>query len=330
MKPLNYSIGLLIICILVFAGNMYINQPADFSLIEGLTNTKGLDYLILWKIRIPRFILALLAGGALSLAGYLMQHLTNNSLADPYLLGTAGGASLGANLVITGLLPLGVISSVGGLTVGAFLVALLVTVLLMIIAHDKGKINVFKLLLGGVALTSLTGSLNALILFMVSDKNQLSEIIFWSMGALSRASWTSISVLSVTLCSTLILLFFLKKELSLILLGEEKASLLGMKVERFKWGIVVLSTLITAVTVSFTGPIGFIGLFVPHFIRRVFGVNGAFNSIFVVLTGGVFLATCDGFSKIIYPPVGLPIGIITAILGIPFFIILVIKSNYKF
>ena len=329
MKSINYIISLLIIAVLVFIGNMYVNQPNDFVLFTALSDTNSLDYLILWKIRIPRFILALLAGGGLSLAGYLMQHLTNNSLADPYLLGTAGGASLGANLVITGLVPLGIFS-IGGITIGAFLVALLVTVLLMVIAHENGKINVFKLLLGGVALTSLTGSLNTLILFMVSDKDQLTEIIFWSMGALSRATWTSISILSVVLFSTLILLVFLKKELSLILLGEEKASLLGMKVEQFKWGIVILSTLITAVTVSFTGPIGFIGLFIPHFIRHVFGVNGAFNSIFVVLTGGVFLATCDGLSKVIYPPVGLPIGIITAILGIPFFIFLVIKSNYKF
>ncbi len=308
---------------------MHLSQPTGFSLSKALTDQTSLDYLIIWQLRIPRFILALLAGGALSLAGYLMQHLTNNSLADPYLLGTAGGASLGANLVITGLLPLGV-HSIGGITVGAFLVALLVTVLLLFIAHEKGKINVFKLLLGGVALTSLTGSLNALILFLISDKNQLSEIIFWSMGALSRANWTAIYILGTVLLFTLVLLVFLKKELGLILLGEEKASLLGMKTERFKWGIVTLSTLITAVAVSFTGPIGFIGLFVPHFIRRVFGVNGTFNTIFVVLTGGVFLATCDGLSKLIYPPVGLPIGIITAILGIPFFIFLVIKSNYRF
>jgi len=308
---------------------MYVNQSGDFSLLSSLTDTVSLDYLILWKIRIPRFVLALLAGGSLSLAGYLMQHLTNNSLADPYLLGTAGGASLGANLVITGLLPLGVLS-IAGITVGAFLVALIVTVLLMLISHERGKINVFKMLLGGVALTSLTGSLNALLLFMVSDKNQLSEIIFWSMGALSRANWTAVLIIFVTLFTTLISLFFFRKELSLILLGEEKAALLGMKVERFKWSIVFVSTLLTAVTVSFTGPIGFIGLFVPHFIRRVFGVNGAFNSIFVVLTGGVFLAACDGLSKVIYPPVGLPIGVITAILGIPFFIFLVVKSNYRF
>lgn len=329
MKYLNFTILLLILSVSVFLATILIGQPDDFDLLEAFTNSESLNHLIIWKIRVPRFVTALLAGGALSLAGYLLQHLTNNSLADPYLLGTASGASLGANLVITGLLPLGFFS-LSGIALGAFIVGLGVTVLLMVISFEKGKVNVFKLLLGGVAMTSLCGALNALLLFTISDKNQLSEIIFWSMGSLERATWSNISIITVVLFSTIILLLFLRKELSLILLGEERASLLGMNVERFKWGVVVLSTLITSVTVAFTGPIGFIGLFVPHFIRRVLGVNAPFNSIFVVLTGGVFLGACDVISKIVYPPVGLPIGIITAILGIPFFIFLVVKSNYRF
>ena len=116
----------------------------------------------------------------------------------------------------------------------------------------------------------------------------------------------------------------------MLLIGQERALQLGLQVEKVKWVIVIIATIITATCVAFVGPIGFVGLFVPHFIRSVFGANGALNVIFVVLIGGSFLVSCDIIGRLVHPPVGLPIGVITSIIGIPFFIWLVVKSNYRF
>jgi iron complex transport system permease protein len=317
-------LSLFIGSVMVYLG-LSIQQSTHFSLWE----LSPQEHQILYAIRLPRIITALIVGGSLALSGYLMQNLTQNPLAEPYLLGTAGGASLGANLVISGVFSLTFVNTFS-IAIGAIIVASITTVFLLTISYDRGKLNVFKLLLGGVAMTSLAGALNAVLTYLVNDQQKVTEIVFWSMGSLSRTNSHSILLIATILCISMILTLVFKKELSLLLLGQEKASQLGLKTESFKWGIVAVSTVLTAVSVAFTGPIGFIGLFVPHFIRLVFGVNGALNIIFVVVSGGVFLLMCDVLSKIIYPPIGLPIGIVTSLIGIPFFIFLISKSKYKF
>ncbi len=302
-----------------------IHQSVDFSLLD-LSKT---DSLIIYQIRLPRLLTGLLVGGSLALSGYLLQNLTSNALADPYLIGTAGGASLGANLVLSGLLGSGMIHSLG-ISVLAVVMAFFVTLIILTISFDRGQLSVFRLLLGGIAFTSLTGAINAVIIYTVGDVNKVSEIIFWSFGSLAKSNWLSISILCGTLVSSLVVIMIFSKELQMMLLGQSKAKSLGVNVEFVKWIIVIVATILTAISVAFAGPIGFVGLFVPHFIRSVFGSNSAFNVIFVVLLGGGFLVICDIIGRLVYPPIGLPIGVVTSIVGIPFFIWLVVKSSYRF
>lgn len=325
MRNSIYILISLVLLILVSVLSFYINQSDEFSLFN-LTET---DVLIVNQIRIPRLVTGLIVGGGLALSGYLLQNLTNNALADPYLIGTAGGASLGANLVISGIASSSLFH-LASISLSAVLVALGVTLIILKISYEKGQLSVFRLLLAGIAFTSLTGAINAVIIYTVGDANKVSEIIFWSMGSLAKSDWSNISIMSIALVASLIIVFVFRKELQMMLLGQERAFSLGVNVEKVKWTIVIVSTVLTAICVAFVGPIGFVGLFVPHFIRSVFGSNGALNVIFVVLIGGGFLVTCDVIGRLVYPPVGLPIGVITSIIGIPFFIWLVVKSNYRF
>ena len=325
MRVIFYIVSFLLLILTVSYLSLSINQSTDFSLLD-LSKT---DTLIIYQIRLPRLLTGLLVGGCLALSGYLLQNLTNNALADPYLIGTAGGASLGANLVLSGLLGSTMMHS-WGISFLAIIMAFIITLIILTISFEKGQLSVFRLLLGGIAFTSLTGAINAVIIYTVGDVNKVSEIIFWSFGSLNKSTWLSIEILGTTLASSLMVITVFRKELQMMLLGQSKAKSLGVKVETIKWITVIVATILTATCVAFAGPIGFVGLFVPHFIRSVFGSNSAFNVIFVVLFGGVFLVTCDIIGRLVYPPIGLPIGVVTSIIGIPFFIWLVVKSSYRF
>ncbi|MDB4835240.1 iron ABC transporter permease [Cyclobacteriaceae bacterium] len=324
MRKLIYIAAIVLSLLFVGYVLLFHGQEQGFSL-ASLTSDESI---ILFQIRLPRLAIGFLVGGGLALSGYLLQHITNNSLADPYLLGTSGGASLGANLVISGV-------AFGGVTLlnvafGALLMATIVTVVLLILATEKGHVNVFKLLLGGVSITSMCGALNALLIYLVNDQSKVAEIVFWSMGSLSRAKWDVAILIAICLLLSIVVITIYSKELMMMLVGHQKAKVLGMNVEQFKWVVISISTILTSVSVAFTGPVGFVGLFVPHFIRAVYGVAGRFNVIFVVLTGGVFLVVCDAIGKLLYAPIGLPIGVVTALIGVPFFVWLVVKSDYKF
>jgi len=299
----------------------------DFSF---LFNQKSItEDVIFYEIRLPRVLFVFLAGGAICLSGYLLQLLVQNPLADPYILGTAGGVTFGVNLSILGIIPI-VYQGILLLPLWGFLFGLLVTILVVMISNRKKQINAFILVLGGVAISSFTVALSSLFIYLSTSSEKLRTIIFWAMGSFQYAQWKHIPVLLVSLVIIAALFQFYQKKLHLMVLGEQMAIDSGLKYKRFQWLIILSSCWLTAFCVSVCGPISFVGLIVPHFVRAFFGTIGRYNVIFAVLLGGGIMLLSDLLAKMAYPPVGLPIGVVTSLIGIPFFIYLLIKTSYRF
>ncbi|MEY3451791.1 MAG: hypothetical protein RL711_1617, partial [Bacteroidota bacterium] len=286
-------IGFLItlMCVGLLVGSLTINLEMlyDFVLNFEVSNT---NHYVLLNVRMPRILLAVLVGALLSISGYLAQLMFNNPLADPYILGTASGASIGANLVNVGWVP-SVFAGFAGASVLGFIGALLFTFLSVVVAYDHKKINPTKLLLTGVAMSSLGTAIVSLFTFLAEDQQHLRSILFWIMGSFDRAVWSYIPVLLVIL---LVILFFLqmyKDHIMLLILGESRAIDLGLNIQRLRWYLLVLIALMVAVCVATAGPIGFVGLIIPHLIRGMFGVSGKYNLFYTALVGAIFMLSCD-------------------------------------
>jgi iron complex transport system permease protein len=241
---------------------------------------------VLVQLRLPRLVLALLAGASLAVSGYLLQTLVTNPLADPYLLGTASGASLAAIAVyvlVPSLTFMGVYLPPVAALAGAFIATLLVVAL----GTQRGRILPAPLRLAGVA-----------------------------VGALATALGISLFVLA-----------FLQKDLNLLPLGEERAAALGLPVARLRWLLVLLAAALTGGVVALCGPVGFVGLLIPHLTRGLLGATGRYNMLVCAVLGGSFLLACDLLVRLLYPPAGLPVGLVTALFGVPFFVYLLRNNN---
>ncbi|WP_223651089.1 FecCD family ABC transporter permease [Hymenobacter psoromatis] len=282
--------------------------------------------LVLVQLRLPRLLLAWLAGASLALSGYLLQTLVTNPLADPYLLGTASGASLGAIVAYLFYPAL----TLGGLylpPLAALVGGLLATALVVAIGSRRGRVRPAPLLLGGVAVGALAAALGSLIIFLKADQGNLQAVVFWAFGSFERAGWVGLGPPAIVLTSSLIMLFFLQKDLNLLLLGEERAQALGLPVARLRWLLLGLVAALTGGVVALCGPIGFVGLVVPHLTRGLLGTTGPLNLVGCAVLGGGFLLACDLLARLLYPPAGLPVGLVTALLGVPFFVYLLRKSS---
>ena len=330
-----FAVGLLLITTgaLLGLGLLIGSFETDFSVVRRALfhyeAGNSVHYAIVY-LRLPRLLLAFLTGGALAFSGYLLQAMVNNPLADPYLLGTASGASLGANLCLLGFLPihfLGVYLP----PVMAFAGALVVTSVVVSLAYQRGQVIPSQLLLAGVALSSLLTACLSLLTFLSESEGQsFRSIVSWTMGGFERAQWADLPALALLLLVVTLLFSFLHKQLTLLLLGESRAYHLGLRLDRLRWLILLAASLATAVAVALSGPIGFVGLMVPHFGRAVFGVTSPPNILFTVWLGGNFALACDLVARLLLPPAGLPVGIITSFLGIPFFLYLLWNKNYRF
>jgi iron complex transport system permease protein len=281
------------------------------------------------ELRLPRLLLALLVGGSLAFAGYLMQAMVNNALAEPYILGTASGASLGASLSISGFIA----TSWAGFYLPplfALLGAFLVTLLVVALGYRKGQLIPSQLLLAGIAISSLLTALVSLFTFLSGSESALRSILFWSMGDFGRAGWNLLPYPAAALALMLSLFYFRQKELNILLLGSERAATLGVPVARTRWLMLVAVSLVTGFSVALAGSVGFVGLIIPHVTRGLLGLTHKLNLVLCVLLGGVFMMSCDILARLLYPPAGLPIGIITSFFGVPFFVYLLLKKSYKF
>ena len=280
-------------------------------------------------LRLPRLLLAFLVGGSLAFSGYLMQAMVNNALADPYILGTASGAALGASLSLGGL----VATTWAGLYLPPFFAlagAFAVTLVVIALGYRQGQLLPAQLLLAGIALSSLMTALLSLLTFLAGSESALRSIMFWSMGDLGRAGWSLLPYPALALGGALLLFHFLHKALNILLLGEQRAGTLGVPVARTRWIILATVSVVTGCAVAMAGSVGFVGLIIPHVTRGLLGITHKANLWVCVLLGGSFLLFCDILTRLVYPPAGLPIGIITSFFGAPFFVYLLLKKSYKF
>jgi iron complex transport system permease protein len=283
------------------------------------------DVSILWSVRMPRTALAILVGASLGITGAIMQGLFRNALADPGLTGVSAGAALGAvGMIVVGQTLLGAAASYL-LPAAAFLGGLVVTLFLYAIATRGGRTSVSLMLLGGIAVAALAMSVTGLLIF-ISSEQQLRELTFWSMGSLSGASWTKVASLLVCWALAMPFLPLLMKTLDRFSLGEAEAGYMGVNVERSKLVAILLTALLTGCAVAMSGVIGFVGLIVPHLLRLGIGPSHKALLPLSAMLGAMLMLIADLVARSVAAPAELPIGIITAALGGPVFLWMLMTS----
>lgn len=280
---------------------------------------------IVLQLRLPRACLAILVGGGLALSGAVLQALLRNPLAEPYVLGISGGAALGAVTILA----LGLSSAaLWALPVSAFGGALIaIAVVLRIASRVSKKIDTRVLLLAGVIVGTFFNAVILLILTF-SDAQTFRSAIFWMMGSLARSSWPATVSLTFYLIPAMLALLALARPLNLMAVGEETAFYLGIRVERVKLAAYLVASLLVAATVSVSGAIGFVGLVVPHAIRLLWGSDHRLLLPASVLAGATFLLIADTAARTVAAPSELPVGVLTALVGVPGFFYLLIRRKY--
>jgi iron complex transport system permease protein len=283
-------------------------------------------------VRIPRVILGLLVGAALGISGTAVQGIFRNPLAEPGLIGISAGASLMAVIVIvleaTLLAGLSNIMGYYIMAFGAFAGAGIAALIVYQISRTDGKSNVATMLLAGIAINALAGALTGLITYAADDQ-QLRNITFWMLGSLAGATWETVISLLPFVLIPLLLLPGMGKALNAFSLGETQAAQLGLKVNMVKRSVVILATMAVGASVAVSGIIGFIGLLVPHTIRLVIGVDNKHVLPASALFGALMLTISDMICRIIIAPIELPIGVITALMGTPLFLYILVKDKKK-
>lgn len=282
------------------------------------SDTVESNKLVILQIRLPRILLAACVGAALAMAGAAFQGLLRNPLADPYIIGTSSGAALGASIAIM----LGISSNsksfISPIPFMAFLGSLVSLILVYLIARKNKKLLMDTFLLAGVIVGSFMGALVSFV--MVFAKEELPKIVFWLMGSLSgREDWKYIAMLLPYLIGGSIILYLYAYPLNLLTLGEDIALTKGIDVEKTKIVIILAASLITASAVSVSGLIGFVGLMIPHIIRTFTGPDHRLLIPSCAIAGAAFLISTDTLGRTIFSPEEVPVGVITALLGAPFF-----------
>lgn len=285
---------------------------------------------VLLEIRMPRLLLGLLVGAALGISGAAIQGIFRNPLAEPGLIGISSGASLFAVLIIAfeTFLFTSLSAWIGYylLAFGAFVGAGLTAFLVYRIASKNGRPNVTTMLLAGIAINAFAGALTGLMTYL-STEQQLRTITFWMLGSLGGATWDNLFALAPFILIPLLILPFFGKSLNAFALGELQADLLGMRTDRVKRWVVILSTLAVGASVAVSGIIGFVGLIVPHTVRLMGGADHRFVLPGSLLLGALVLTLADVIARVVVAPIELPIGVITALLGTPVFLYILIKDK---
>jgi iron complex transport system permease protein len=322
---------LLIIVVATTIGSVHIPLDTTFKVI--LDKLPGIDITHTWTdgigtiifdVRLPRVILAGIVGAALAIAGATYQGLFRNPLADPYLIGVAQGASLGA--VVGFLLPVAWnLTAIGIIPVFAFTGAILATAVVYLLARVGKTLPVTTLILSGVALSALLSSVVSYL--VISSNDQMHNILFWMMGSFSMSEWSEVGIALPYITVGIAIIVIFARLLNVMQLDEEQAQQLGVNVEKYKIILLAAATLITAASVSFVGTIGFVGIIIPHAVRLIWGADHRSLLPLSILTGAVFMIGADLLSRTILAPKEIPIGVITAICGAPFFLYLLRKRK---
>jgi len=279
---------------------------------------------VVWDIRMPVALMALIVGACLSMAGAQMQTILANPLASPFTLGISAAASFGAGLAIVVSIPLLPVPQSMMVPVNAFLMALAATLFIHFISQARG-VTVQTIVLLGIALVFTFNALLAFVQYLASEQ-ALSAVVFWTMGSLTKATWPKIWITLAVLVVALPLFARHAWALTAIRLGEDKAASFGVNVGRIRLESMLIISLLAAVPVSFVGTIGFVGLVGPHIARMILGEDQRFFLPGSILTGALMLSLTSIVSKAIVPGVVFPIGIITALVGVPFFFSLILSN----
>ncbi len=308
-------IGLASLVVALAAGSLPVSAADVASALLGDTSDVAAE--VVRELRLPRAMAAFACGGLLALAGALMQVLLRNPLADPYVLGISGGASVGALSAMLFGLPLLLVNG------GAFAGALAATLLVFGLARGDGSWTQTRLLLTGVIVAAGCGAAVALIL-SVAPENKLRGMLFWLMGDLSHAAspWPALAMLALGLLAALPF----SRDLNLLARGDLTARALGVPVARLRGGVYVLAALATAAAVTTTGSVGFVGLIVPHLVRLSVGNDQRVLLPAAALAGGALLTLADTLARTIVAPQQLPVGVLTALIGVPVFLYLLTRS----
>ncbi|MCY4001703.1 MAG: iron ABC transporter permease [Bacteroidetes bacterium] len=284
---------------------------------------------IVWNLRFPRTLLAFIVGGGLAMIGAAMQTLVRNPLAEPYILGISGGATAGASLFYLGFLP-PLFSKALSMPLAAFLGGLCAIIIVYSVAGSRGRISVSRLLLAGVAIASLMGALTSFITLSSPEPDRLRSVLFWLLGSFHLAQWSTLVWPTIAVSIGLVVLMILSRPLDGMLTGDESAHSLGVAVESMKRILIVLASLVTGSIVAASGAIGFVGLIVPHAVRSFTGVTHRKVIPASFIGGAVFMLWADVAARMILPNAQLPVGIVTALCGVPFFLILLHKKQHHF
>lgn len=283
---------------------------------------------VVWLIRMPRIVLAIEVGAGLSVVGIVMQAIVKNPLADPYILGVSSGASLGATLAV--VLGIGSVFGSNSLGIMGFIGAFGVSILVLMISNIGGRSNSIKLLLAGMALSSVCSSFSSFLVYISDDSQKLKTITFWLMGSLAGAKWNEIVIILPVIILGTIFFITQYRTLNLMLLGDEVSITLGTDLHRFRIIYLVITSLMIGLLVYVSGMIGFVGLIIPHIVRIIFGTDHKKIIPITALLGAIILIWADVISRILIKGTEIPIGIVISIIGAPLFVWLMIKKNYGF
>lgn len=289
-----------------------------------------LDDQIIWQLRLPRVLGAAATGAGLAMVGAVLQSLTRNDLADPYLLGISGGASVGAVMVIVlGVSVAGVTGS-AMLTAGAFAGALAALFVVLLLASDRtGALPPARTILAGVAVGQICAAYTAFVVIMNGDGDAARRVLSWTLGSLAGVRWGSaIFLVAVTLVAAVVIMAF-ASDLDAFAFGESAAGSLGVNVHRLRWLLMVVTALLTACLVSYTGAIGFVGLVVPHIARMLIGVRHHRLLPASALGGATLLVWADTAARSLVSSQEIPVGVVTAAVGAPVFAVLLRRARRR-
>ena len=319
MKKIFFLISILITFVIM---TLSLSMGSVFIPIEKLLFLSPMDeYMttIVFDLRLPRILMAFLIGMLLASSGNIVQIIFQNPLADPYIIGIASSATFGAVLAYLFGLPeysYGIV---------AFISCMASTLLIFKIAKKGNRIEVNTLLIVGITLSAFLAGFTSFSIYLIGEDS--FRITMWLMGYLGNASWNQIIFLIVPLIFSSIYFYSKRNELDILMLGDEQAHSMGINVAKLKFNMLIVSAFVVAYSVAFSGMIGFVGLIVPHIMRSIVGPLNSKLIPFTLIYGGIFLLVCDTFGRNILAPVEVPIGVVTSILGAPFFLYLALKSR---
>lgn len=288
---------------------------------DGVTCDDSIRFII-FEVRLPRIILAVLTGSLLSMAGAVYQAIFQNPMADPYVIGISSGAAFGATIAIIFLPPMMLLgNSIISLT--AFVCAILTSVLVYFISRTKRGVDTFSLLLTGVVISTVLSSFISLI--MLAHQDEAMKIMTWTMGSFNAKSWNHVITILVPTIVGIFFTIYHGKDLNVLVMGEEEAMTMGLNTKTLKRNMLLICALLTSIAVSVSGIIGFVGLIVPHFIRLIFGSEHKFLLKASFVFGAIFMLLSDTIARSLIGGFEVPVGIITSLIGGPLFLILLVR-----